>query len=114
MLDPQVAVNLLPKLGVGVDLVRRGRWRGFMVGAGRFGRPASSMGLFGSEANEVRKHLSYCGQTALPIVSHLVHASFHLSNRTDATALYSTPSREESLVTGNPRGNHAADHFVGI
>jgi hypothetical protein len=86
MLDPQVAVNPLPKLGVGVNLVRRGRWRGFMVGAGRFGRPASSMGLFGSEANEVHKHLSYCGQTALPIVSHLVHASFHLSNRTDATA----------------------------
>ena len=28
MLDPQVAVNLLPELGVGVDLVRHGTWLG--------------------------------------------------------------------------------------
>ena len=28
MLDPQVVVNLLPKLGVGVDLVRNGHWFG--------------------------------------------------------------------------------------
>jgi hypothetical protein len=28
MLDPQVVVNLLPKLGVGVDLVRHGHWLG--------------------------------------------------------------------------------------
>jgi hypothetical protein len=28
MLDPQVVVNLLPKLGVGVDLVRYGNWLG--------------------------------------------------------------------------------------
>ena len=28
MLDPQVVVNLLPELGVGVDLVRDGRWLG--------------------------------------------------------------------------------------
>ena len=28
MLDPQVVVNLLPKLGVGVDLVRYGHWFG--------------------------------------------------------------------------------------
>ena len=26
MLDPQVVVNLLPELGVGVDLVRHGNW----------------------------------------------------------------------------------------
>ena len=26
MLDPQVVVNLLPKFGVGVDLVRHGHW----------------------------------------------------------------------------------------
>jgi hypothetical protein len=26
MLNPQVVVNLLPKLGVGVDLVRHGNW----------------------------------------------------------------------------------------
>src|SRR6267378_345613 len=37
MLDPQVAVNLLPELGVGVDLVRHGNWLGekFRCGAGR-------------------------------------------------------------------------------
>jgi hypothetical protein len=28
MLDPQVVVNLLLELGVGVDLVRRGNWLG--------------------------------------------------------------------------------------
>jgi len=26
MLEPQVVVNLFPKLGVGVDLVRHGNW----------------------------------------------------------------------------------------
>ena len=38
MLDPEVVVNLLPKLGVGVDFVRRGHWLGerFRCGAGRF------------------------------------------------------------------------------
>ena len=28
MLDPQVVVNLLQELGVGVDLVRHGHWLG--------------------------------------------------------------------------------------
>jgi len=38
MLDPQIVVNLLPKLGVGVDLVMHGHWLGkrFNCGAGRF------------------------------------------------------------------------------
>ena len=37
MLEPQIVVNLLPELGVGVDLVRRGNWLGeFRCGAGRF------------------------------------------------------------------------------
>ena len=38
MLDPQVVVNLLPKLSVSVDLVRHGHWLGerFECGAGRF------------------------------------------------------------------------------
>jgi hypothetical protein len=38
MLDPEVLVNLSPKLGVGVDLVRRGHWLGerFRYGAWRF------------------------------------------------------------------------------
>ncbi len=28
MLDPEIVVNLLPKFGVGVDLVRQGNWLG--------------------------------------------------------------------------------------
>jgi hypothetical protein len=38
MLHPEVVVNLLPKLGEGVDLVRQGRWLGetFKCGGGRF------------------------------------------------------------------------------
>jgi hypothetical protein len=37
-LNPQVVVNLLPEFGVGVNLVRHGRWLGerFKRGAGRF------------------------------------------------------------------------------
>jgi len=36
--DPEVVVDLLPKLGVTVDLVRRGHWLGerFRYGAGPF------------------------------------------------------------------------------
>ena len=38
MLDPEVVVNLLPQLGVSVDLVRNGRWLGerFKCGGGWF------------------------------------------------------------------------------
>jgi hypothetical protein len=38
MLDPQIVVNLLPKLGVGVDLVMDSHWLGkrFTCGGGRF------------------------------------------------------------------------------
>ena len=38
MLNPEVVVNLLPKLDVSVDLMRLGRWLGerFMGGAGPF------------------------------------------------------------------------------
>ena len=38
MLDTEVVVNLLPELGVGVDLVRHGNWLGetFKYDAGRF------------------------------------------------------------------------------
>jgi hypothetical protein len=38
MLDPEVVVDLLPKLGVTVDLVRRGHWlrERFRYGAGPF------------------------------------------------------------------------------
>jgi hypothetical protein len=38
VLNPEVVVDLSPKLGVTVDLVRRGNWLGerFKYGAGRF------------------------------------------------------------------------------
>jgi hypothetical protein len=38
MLEPQIVVNLLPKLGVAVDLVRCGNWLGgrFKRGGRRF------------------------------------------------------------------------------
>jgi hypothetical protein len=38
MLEPQIVVNLLPELGVGVNLVRHGTWLGerFRCGGGRF------------------------------------------------------------------------------
>jgi hypothetical protein len=38
MLDSEVVVNLVPKFGVGVDLVRRGHWLGerFRYSAWRF------------------------------------------------------------------------------
>jgi hypothetical protein len=37
-LDPEVVVNLLPELGVSVDLVKQGRWLGktFNRRGGRF------------------------------------------------------------------------------
>jgi hypothetical protein len=35
MLNPEVVVNLLPELGVGVDLVRSGNCLGFKCGPGR-------------------------------------------------------------------------------
>jgi hypothetical protein len=31
MLDPQIVVNLLPELGVGVDLMRHDNWRKIQV-----------------------------------------------------------------------------------
>ena len=36
MLEPQVVVNLLPKLRIGVDLVRHGHGEGFKDAAGEF------------------------------------------------------------------------------
>ena len=44
MLDPEVVVNLLPQLGVGVDLVRHSHWLG--------------------ETNEFQKRLLILGMTA--------------------------------------------------
>jgi hypothetical protein len=60
MLDPKIVVNLLPKLGVGVDLMRFGRWLGnrFKYSAGRFVRSALSVSALPSETNEFHKRLS--------------------------------------------------------
>jgi hypothetical protein len=60
MLDPEVVVNLLSELYVGVDLMRRGGWRGekSMGGAGRFVYFASSVSALRSETNEFHKRLS--------------------------------------------------------
>jgi len=60
MLDSEIVVNLLPKLGVGVDLMRSGRWLGdrFRCSAGRFVRSALSVSALWSETNEFHKRLS--------------------------------------------------------
>jgi hypothetical protein len=61
MLDPQVVVNLLPKLGVGVDLVRLGR-----RSAGRFGQLSWSIDVLRSETNEFHKRLFLFGLDSAP------------------------------------------------
>jgi len=60
MLDSEIVVNLLPKLGVGVDLMRSGLWLGdrFRCSAGRFVRSALSVSALRSETNEFHKRLS--------------------------------------------------------
>ena len=57
MLDPQVVVNLLPELGVGVDLVRCGHWldETFKCDLGRIVQIASSVSALCSETNELHK-----------------------------------------------------------
>jgi hypothetical protein len=63
MLDPEVVVNLVPELRVGVDLMRRGGRLGerFMGGAGPFVYPDSSVSALRSETNEFHKRLSSSG-----------------------------------------------------
>ena len=60
MLDPKIVVNLLPKLGVGVDLMRSRGWLGdrFRCSAGWFGRSAVPVTALPSETNEFHKRLS--------------------------------------------------------
>src|SRR5947208_16369518 len=57
MLDPEVVVNLLPKLGVGVDFVRRGHWfaERFNHGARRLIQFTSSVSALSSETDEFHK-----------------------------------------------------------
>ena len=60
MLDPEIVVNLLPKLSVAMDLMRFGRWLGdrFRCSAGRFVRLALSVSALPTETNEFHKRLS--------------------------------------------------------
>jgi hypothetical protein len=60
MLDPEIVVNLLPKLGVAVDLMRSGHLLGdrFSCSAGGFVRSALSVSALPSETNEFHKGLS--------------------------------------------------------
>jgi hypothetical protein len=60
MLDSKIVVNLLPELGIGVDLMRFGRRLGdrFRCRAGRFVRSALSVSALPSETNEFHKRLS--------------------------------------------------------
>ena len=59
MLDPEVVVNLLPELGVSVDLVRQGHWLGetFKRRGGRFVQLASPVSPLSSETNEFHKRV---------------------------------------------------------
>jgi len=66
MLDPEVVVNLLPKLGVRVDFVRRGQWfaERFNHGARRFISFSSSVSALSSETDEFHKRPFIQGLTA--------------------------------------------------
>ena len=63
MLNPQVIVDLLPELRIGVDLTGRSRWVGkrFMADGELFLQLALSVGAFRSETNEFHKRLSVLG-----------------------------------------------------
>jgi hypothetical protein len=63
MLNPQVVVNLLPKLAVGVDLGRRGNSIGerFKCDARRLVERTASVSALCSETNEFHKRLSILG-----------------------------------------------------
>jgi hypothetical protein len=60
MLNPKIVVNLLPKLGVGVDLMSSERGLGdrFRSRAGRFVRFALPLSALPTETNEFHKRLS--------------------------------------------------------
>jgi len=60
MLNPQVIMNLLPELRIGVNLTVGSRWAGkrFMADAGLFFPLALSVSAFPSETNEFHNDLS--------------------------------------------------------
>ena len=66
MLDPQVVVNLLPEIGVCVDLTMLGRCSGetFVGGTGSFVDFDASVSAFRSKTNEFHKRLSVSRLTA--------------------------------------------------
>ena len=63
MLNPQVIMNLLPELRIGVDLTGRSRCLGerFIAGAELFLQLALSASALRSETNEFHKRLSVLG-----------------------------------------------------
>jgi len=66
MLYPKIVVNLLPELGIGVDLMRRVCWLGerTVFGAGCPVQLGVSVRTLDSETNEVHKRLSIFGLIA--------------------------------------------------
>ena len=60
MLNPQIIMNLLAKLPIGVDLMGRSRWVGkrFMADAELFLQLALFVSAFRSETHELHKRLS--------------------------------------------------------
>jgi hypothetical protein len=66
MLNPKVVVNLLPEVGVGVDLTMLDRCSGetFVGGTGSFVEFDASVSAFRSETNEFHKRLSVSRLTA--------------------------------------------------
>jgi hypothetical protein len=63
VLNPEVIMNLLPELLVGMDPMIRGRWPGesFVSGIGWSVQLASFVSALGSETNEFHKRLSIFG-----------------------------------------------------
>lgn len=63
VLNPEVVVNLLPELHVGMDLMMQGRWPGerFICGPGWFVQLGFSMSALPSKTNEFHKRLSIWG-----------------------------------------------------
>ena len=57
MLDPEVIVNLLPELGIGVDLMMHSSWIGERF-ARRFVQLSASVNALHFETNEFHKRLS--------------------------------------------------------
>src|SRR5262245_19515944 len=64
MLEPEIVVNLLPELGVSVDLMMRGPWRAETVARGTesSAKLVSFLSALGPKTNEFHKRLSLFGR----------------------------------------------------